>query len=320
MAPWDAIGNIGESIGSWGSNIDVPSTFGFGGGGGVNTTVDNGWYGYNGGAGQPATSNPDYLAGAKTWGQNYGVLTGTINAQPAMIQNQMERQGASIGIMGALANQAQETGYLNQDYDIGQRKLGLQREGLGVDVEANKRQPGLLTGLHDLALQGMTAEADQRRRALESQATARGAFTSIGAQQGRFDIASGLMRGVQGENLQYGEKMAQTADQAKKLDIAGRELGISGEQLQNDLERGLARLNLGTATSVADLTNKINSSNLQDAAMARKIWNDALMASDYYARFYPGQNAASPDVQAIGGTTSTAGTGTTFGGGAGRVT
>lgn len=277
MAPWDAIGNIGETIGGLGTNIDVPSLFGYGGGGGPAPYTGYSPQPWEYSQGSSVLPNAGYGAAAKQYGQNYGILTGTINAQPATIQNQMERQSAGIGMMGALANQTQETGYLNQDFGFGTRRLDVEQGTLN-------RQAPLLSGLHDLALGGMNAQAAQQRRALESAATGRGAFTSIGAQQGRADISGELARQTQGENLRYGENVA-------KLDDAAKNMGISRDQLQSDLQRGLERLNLTTSTSVADLMNRINSSNLQDAAIGTKIWNDALQSSDYYSRFYQGPNA-----------------------------
>lgn len=232
---------------------------------------------------------------------------------------QQQRQGFGTDILFANANQQQESGYLNQDYALGNRRLNNQQAGLDLQRAALGRQPGYLTALHDLAnkgfdiqnqqvglgRQGAFANAGQARRGLESQLTARGAFTSVGGQQGRFDIAGDLLRQVQGYNLQdqsiglnrqgeavrYFENMAQVGDQNKKLDIAASDLGIDRDQLSNELQKGLGRLNLSTATNVSDLLGKINSSNIQEAMGARQVFNQALQNSDYYSRMYKDPNA-----------------------------
>jgi hypothetical protein len=298
----------------------------------TNPSLNMGGTGYGG---TPAAPNPDYLANARTWGTQQGLQTGLINAAPDYIQNQMAQQSANIGIMGALANQQQQTGWLNQDYQTGLQRNDLAQQGNQIDIGANARQPGYLTALHniagqqyDLTRQGQQGQADINQRALEAQLTGRGAFTSVGGQQGRYDIAQNLIRGLQGTNLQqqgettrFNEGMAQTQDQKQKLDLAAQGLGIDRNQLGTELQRGLDRLNLSTGTTVADLMNKVNSSNLQDQALGRKIFNDALNSSDYYARLYPGQNAANQQVQSIGGATDVQGygAGQTYGGGVGRL-
>ena len=284
---------------------------------------------YNQGSPVPTTSN--YLSnpqgtGLYDWSRNMGLQAAQGAAAPQLAQLQGQQAGYGIGIYGALAGQNQEAGYLQSTYDLGQRRLANQQAGLNVDIGANARQPGFLTALHDIAgkgfdltRQGEAANAAVNRRALESQLTARGAFTSVGGQQGRYDIATDLARQTQGTNLQqqagdvrFNENMAQTADQKQKLDIAGKDLGISGDQLNNELQKGLDRLHLSTSMSVADLTNKINSSNLEEAAVAQKIWTDALGYSDYFQRsgLYQGPNAAA----GVYGPTG-AGTEQTYGGG-----
>lgn len=275
----------------------------------------------------PATTSPDYFAAKNQYGYDQGIQAGLANTGVQRAQLQGDIAGYGIGIQGALAGQTYGTGVLNQNYGTDVAHLANQQAANQVDIAANARQPGFLTALHgtagqqyDLARLGEKTNADVNRRQLESQLTSRGAFTSVGGQQGRFDIANQLLQQTQGTNLQqqaetqrYFESMAQAGDQKQKLDLQAKDYGITGDELRNHLQQGLDRLNLSTGTSIADLMNKIGSGNLQEAAIAQQILNNAMQNSDYYARLYPGQNAAAGTYNPVVGS----GTERTYGGGGG---
>jgi hypothetical protein len=254
----------------------------------------------------PAAPTQDYLQDKANYGMWQGLMAGNAQFGVQRAQNQAAMQSAGIGVLGALADQQQGTNTLNQNYGTDVAHLQNQMAGNQVDIGANARQPGFLTALHniagqqfDLTRQGEQTNADVSRRGLESQLTGRGAFTSIGGQQGRFDIANQLLQQTQGTNLQqqgettrFNESMAQTQDQKQKLDLQAKDYGITGQELSNHLQQGLDRLNLSTSTSVADLMNKMNSGTVQEAAIAQQIISNAMQNSDYYSRLYPGQQAA----------------------------
>jgi hypothetical protein len=259
---------------------------------------------------QGTVANPGpsagYTAGQGIYGLQQGINQANLMAAPALAQSAYDRGRWGGDIQQALAYQGEQTGFLNADYDIGGRKIDLRQQGIDVDRTALGRQPGFLTTLHNIAGQGFdltragqAAQAAQNRRGLEANLTGRGAFTSVGGQQGRYDIATDLVRQTQGTNLEqqgetarYFENMAQVGDQSKRLDIAASGLGLDREQLKNELNKGLSRLGLDTSTSISSLLDKIGSSNIQDVAMGQSIWNQALNSSDFFQRFYPGPNAA----------------------------
>jgi hypothetical protein len=263
---------------------------------------------------QPAPTTSGYLTDLGNWSRQQGINAATAAAAPGRIALQGQMAGDLYGIAGAQANQSLESGYLNQNYGLANARNQLAMQNNQVDIGANARQPGFLTALHniagqqfDLSRQGEQTNADVNRRGLESKLTGQGAFTSIGGQQGRFDIANQLLQQTQGTNLQqqgegvnYNEKMATANDQKQQLAIKAQDLGITGDQLKASLDQGLGRLNLSTGMTTADLMNKINSGTLQDNAMGQKIFGDALQYSDYYQRsgLYPGQNAAAGDAGA----------------------
>lgn len=243
----------------------------------------------------------DWDSYARQWGLDQSVNAGMIQAGPQFALNQSTRDQLANQIALTQASQASQSGYLNQDYNTGLARIGLQGQQLDVQRGALGRQPQYLQNLHDLAQQlfglnrtSATQQADINTRGLNSASTARGAFTSIGANEGRGDIQNQLANQLQGidissneETTRYNESVSSLADQNKMLDLQGQSLGLDRQALKTELERGLDRLGLSTSLSISDLTQKLNSSNIEDQMLAQQIFNAAISSSDYYAQFAP---------------------------------
>lgn len=239
---------------------------------------------------------------AREWGLQQGLGAGQVQAGPQFQLNQNARETMAQQIGLQQASQQMQSGYLNQDYTTGLAKLGLQDQQNDVQKAALARQPGYLTTLHDLATQGfdlskqgVTQQAGIARRAVDSSATARGAFTAPGTNQFRSDITDQLSNqlgqvGVQQStsDTRYNEQIASIGDQNAMLDLQSKSLGLDRNSLKTELERGLDRLGLSAAMSIADLTGKMNSSQIQDQVLAQQIFNAAIQSSDYYAQYFPG--------------------------------
>lgn len=239
---------------------------------------------------------------AKEWGLQQGINAGTVQAGPQLALNVNSREQMAQQIAAYQASQLSQSGYLNQDYQTGLAKLGLQDQSLDVQRAALARQPGYLSTLHDLANQSFNQQADTSLRGLNSQATAAGSYTSIGAGEGRSDIANQLANQLSRSDTQYNEQIASVADQNKMLDLQAQNLGLDRTQLKTDLDRGLDRLGLSTTLSISDLLTKLNSSNIEDQMLAQQIFNAALGSSDYYSQFYnPSQSPNTAPTMKISG-------------------
>lgn len=240
---------------------------------------------------------------SQVWGFNQALGAGQIQAGPQLAMNQNTREQLANQVSAQQASLLAQTGFLNQDYQTGLAKLDNQSAGIDVQRQALARQPGYLSTLHDLANQSYQQSADVARRGLDSEATARGAFTSIGVNQGRSDIVTQLTNQLQRSDTQYNEQIASLADQNKMLDLQANNLGLDRQALKTELERGLDRLNLNSIMSIGDLLTKLNSTNIEDQMIAQQIFNSALGASDYYSQFYP----SNTPLQDIYGPTDTSG-------------
>lgn len=282
---------------------------------------------------------------ADLYGFNQAINNGLIQAGPQFAMSQSAREALANQIAATQASQSAQSGYLNQDYQTGLGRLGLQNEqlgvqrsnlgldreaiglqrnslgfdlsSLGIQLGANARQPAYLTALHELANQGYNQNAATQTRGVNSSSITRGSFGSAGQRANLGDIQSTLSQQLSGEAQRFYENMAQTSDQRQQLgiegqrignqskgldldakrldnqnamlDIQSKNLGLDRQALQTELSRGLDRLGLSSFMSIADLTDKMNSSNIQDQLLAQQIFNQAIQNSDYYSQFYTPQ-------------------------------
>jgi hypothetical protein len=207
--------------------------------------------------------------------------------------------------LGRLGLQGDQLGIQRSNLGLDRQALGLQRNSLGFDLSslgiqlgANARQPAYLTALHELANQGYNQNAATQTRGVNSSSTARGSFGSAGQRANLTDIQSTLANQLGGEAQRYYENMAQTSDQRQQLgiqgqrignqsqgldldakrldnqnamlDIQSKSLGLDRNALQTELSRGLDRLGFSSFMSISDLTDKMNSSNIQDQLLRSK--------------------------------------------------
>lgn len=224
----------------------------------------------------------------REYGLQQGINAGQVQAGPQLALNQNARELLTQQLALGGAQYGAETGFMQQDYANSLARLGLQGSQLGVQRGALGRQPAFLSTLHDLTNQSLQQSADVARRGVDSSATARGSFTAPGTNQHRDDISTQLANQLSRSDTQYNEQVASLADQNKMLDLQASNLGLDRQQLKTELERGLSRLGLQNQLSIADLTSKINSSNIEDQMIAQQIFNAAIQSSDYYGQFYPG--------------------------------
>jgi hypothetical protein len=160
-----------------------------------------------------------------------------------------------------------QSGLVNQSADFSRRNLGLSREQLGVrqgalsrQMEMMPQQFGLQNQRFDLSQEQANQGATNQTEDLNSQLTARGTYVGPGADRGRGRIQEQLAfatRGIglerHGAALNQKEQMAQGGDAQKMLDIASKQLGISGEEIEARLTNALAQIGMGGAMSANQL-------------------------------------------------------------------
>lgn len=184
------------------------------------------------------------------------------NQQIGNLQDQMMLTRAGGDLQSQLAQQ--QAGFSQQG-------LGLQRQQLGIREDALAREMGLLPQQYGLQQQGFGLQeaeasygAGQSRRALDSSATARGSFTSEGANQGRADISQQLQFALQGIGLQRGqaalsnqEQMAQLQDSKKMLGISSQQLGLSDTEVKARLQNALDQIGISSQMTTDQLLSEM---------------------------------------------------------------
>lgn len=220
-----------------------------------------------------AQGGPQQTAGTNFLRDLSDYLARTMANTNANARQQTDLLSGQIGMLQG--NQQTQAGYINQDQGFGTARIGLNREGLGVQQGALNRATALLPQQHALTLQGLQDQlaqakygAGMQRRSLGAQATVQGATVSTGARQGFKDIMKQLgfskkdiRRATRSENLGFGERQASLADQQKQLNLASRGLDMDAQELQSRTQRALEQLGLSTAISVNDIMRAINDVN-----------------------------------------------------------
>lgn len=184
------------------------------------------------------------------------------NQQVGNLQDQMAFIMAGGDLQSSLAQQ-------QADYSLA--GLGLQQQDLGVREGALARQAGLLPQQFALQNQGFDLASEQAnygagmsRRQLDNSYTARGAFTSEGANQGRTDIQTQLdqaLRGIglqrEGARLSNEEQMAQLSDARKQLSLSSKQLGLSEQDIRARLTNALQQIGLSSQMDVNQLLQEM---------------------------------------------------------------
>jgi hypothetical protein len=186
---------------------------------------------------------------------------------PALVSSQNQGQSITDQLNNLWAGNNYQGQLLQQQNQFSLQNLGLDTQSLGIQQGALGRQQALLpqqyalqTQGFDLSQQGIQNSAAQQTRGLNSSQTARGAYTSIGANQGRQDIQTQLQQNLanlglqrQGAALNFQEQQAQNADSEKQLDIQSKRLGISKDELSARLNNALAQLGISGQVSANQL-------------------------------------------------------------------
>lgn len=219
-------------------------------------------------------------------------------------RNQADRARATLPFQSSYYDN--QRGGLYGENDIANRGIGLQEQGLGIDRNANNRDAAYYQNLLNILGQqrdivGMeftnTRQQLQDRAATDvrgtnQQATAGGSWLAPERMAQVSDIFKNYDTSLQSAELSrrsgvlgYNEKefgleksKAETGDKNQKLDIMAQQYGLDREKLKLNLDQGLANLGYQQYMNTGDLLDKIDSSNAQEAAVARQILESVLQS------------------------------------------
>lgn len=178
-------------------------------------------------------------------------------------------------------------------YQSDSRDLALQQGQNGVDQRAAARQPQLLSQLLGLDNQeydlqrGDAGQAFQKNlKSINSDATARGAYTSGGTNDARKfnygDLQSqmGHIGIAQDKNtLNASEQKAQAQDRIDTLNMTAGRLGMKGDELKSMLTNQMQKLGLNQIMSVDDLLDSMKNNTLQ----GQQLFNNLVSTAGQYA-------------------------------------
>jgi hypothetical protein len=212
--------------------------------------------------------------------QQFGGTMGSQDALNQWLSSLDQSQLAQIGAQFGLGQTQLQENAANQ-----QALLGISGSDLAIQQGALARQQGLLPQLENLTQQGFGItqqgidlqnwmnhfNAGNERTSQLGNAAASGATNTVGnvrnlkniqdvlgyenRQVGLQEQQLGLAK--QREGLSYKEQQAALADQKKSLANQAARLGISGTQLQQQLQNGLTQLGISQQVSLGDLAQAI---------------------------------------------------------------
>ena len=266
-------------------------------GGYMNPTNNNnggGYIGNIGGAGSVKT--PTALSGAYQPGNyNYSSLPpvpfnqtefgqrfnqgltsfGAISApQRTNLENIGNNLSASINSLNA--GYGAMSGYLQNENAIKQNMLGVDVQGNTRAQQNVQNRMGLNFGSYVNQYQTLAEQAMQQQRNATHDAVARGAYGGAGTRQDFTDIATNRDFALKNAGYEAQTRNATLGQQAIDLETTAAKFGLTGDQLNNQLQQGLTRLGLDQTTSVGSLLNALSSNNYQQVQLANNILLQAL--------------------------------------------
>lgn len=186
----------------------------------------------------------------------------------------LDTQGLSLQeqkLRGDIAAKQKENALDTRDVSAKRKRLGMEpgfiERAFGLDTREQANAEGKARDQYSTGL-----------RNLYSDATARGALTTKGARDQRGDLASQLMRnledvGVARGRSQLGKErsLADTQQAQALLDTEAQKIGLSGQDLQRQLDQGLAQLGLQGQINGMDLAVALASTDVEKVKAASQV-------------------------------------------------
>lgn len=235
-------------------------------------------------------------------------FTGLAGPQMAQLQQQAGMYQGQLGTTQAGYDMAKQAAQAGADAQIAKINLGPEYDA--ISRAANNRQIAGLDAQDKLAwealgnqfegfdLRNLQAwQAAQRGQwANRSDATGKGSVGSVGYNRRMGSIQEDLANQITGIGIDKDsavfaardaamgrtEQKAKLNDQNAMLDIKAKEYGIDKQQVQANLQQGLAKLGIDNVASVNQIMDMLASNDVQQRALGEQIFRDAMGNSDFF--------------------------------------
>lgn len=228
----------------------------------------------------------------------YGLNAPTLAAlqqQAGQYQSQIGMTQAGYGMARGAAQQdaAAQNAKINlgPEYDAIQRAAN-NRGMAGIDAAENLAYQALGNQFEgfDLRKQQAWGAAQRAQWDAKTDATQKGAMGSLGFKRRMGSIQSDLANqltgiGIDKDAATFSARQAQADrreakarldDNNKTLDIKAKEYGIDRQQVQANLQQGLAKLGIDQTTSVNQILDMLSSNDIQQRAVAEQIFRQGM--------------------------------------------
>jgi hypothetical protein len=238
-------------------------------------------------AAQFAAQQQNTLAQGALQGQGFDMSRNHLgqNANLAQQGIGLDRQELGIG-----------KGAANRDISSVMQLLGLNDRSLARQLASVDRYGRINTKQLNNQIAGIAQSSDVARRGLTDDSVARGAYNAPGTRRGMTDIereaqlsreaarigfystqqgltdrAGSARESHEGTAISLNDRLGGAQDTLQRLDLAGKRLNLSSEQISTSLQQGLERLGLDELTSFQDLITRLQSSDIEQQTMAANL-------------------------------------------------
>jgi hypothetical protein len=221
------------------------------------------------------------LAGALTQGgQTNPLITAAIGQeQPAINQYSQQYAQAEAGLAGLGASQTYQDTLLQQSTDLQGQQLTNQLQGNQLQSQNVAQQLGIAQGQNQLQNQlagvqqgqlsynlGLAQDQARSQGAISGTLNTQGYQQKQGQLQEAYDVSSAeLQNQLAGQNLTFKGQQLSSANQQAQLANTAAALGISQQQLQNQLSSGLAQIGVQTGQTGEQLLSQASQAQAGEA-------------------------------------------------------
>lgn len=233
--------------------------------------------------------------------QQSGMYAGQLGT--TQVQYDLAKQGLQSGADAQLAKIN-----LGPEYDAISRDA-IMRQMAGLNAQDKLAWEALGNQLEGFDLRTLQSwqGAQRGQWANRSDATGKGSVGSIGYNRRMGGIQEDLANqltgiGIDKDSAIFGareaamgrtEQKAKLDDQNRMLDIKAKEYGIDRQQVEANLQQGLAKLGLDNMTSVNQIMDMLSSNDIQQRAVAENIFRQGMQYGDYFITM-PGNTGNAP--------------------------
>ena len=238
-------------------------------------------------AAQFAAQQNNMLAQQALQAEGFNMSRGHLTANADLAQRGIGIDREELGV---------NAGAANRDIDSVMKLLGLNDRSLARQLASVDRYGRINDKSLTNQMAGIAQQADVARRNLTDDSVARGAYNAPGTRRGMTDIEKEAYLAREGARIGFysqqqgltdregaareshegtainlNDRLGGAKDTLAKLDLAGKRLNLSAEQITTSLEQGLERLGLQELTSFQDLMTRLQSSDIEQQTMAANL-------------------------------------------------